>query len=74
MISSDLTFTENLDPRRAGRGVLLSTCRYKGLEADAQILAGIPNPDTKKYFSNADYYVAASRGKHLLTVITTEAF
>ena len=74
MKGSDLTLTENFDPRRAGRGVLLSTCRYKGLEADALVLTGIPKPDTRKYFSNADYYVAASRGKHLLTVIATEAF
>ena len=67
--------TDNLDHWRAGKGVLLLTCRrFKGLEADALVLAGIPKPDTKKYFSNADYYVAASRGKHLLTVIATEAF
>lgn len=71
----NIRLTENFDPWRAGKGVLLSTCRrFKGLEADALVLAGIPKPDTKKYFSNADYYVAASRGKHLLTVIATEAF
>ncbi len=70
----NIPLTDNFDHWRAGKGVLLSTCRrFKGLEADALILAGIPKPDTKKYFSNADYYVAASRGKHLLTVIATEA-
>jgi hypothetical protein len=71
----NIPLTDNFDHWRAGKGVLLSTCRrFKGLEADALVLAGIPKPDTKKYFSNADYYVAASRGKHLLTVIATEAF
>jgi DNA helicase IV len=71
----NIPLTDNFDHWRASNGVLLSTCRrFKGLEADALVLAGIPKPDTKKYFTNADYYVAASRGKHLLTVITTEAF
>lgn len=71
----NIPLTDNFDHWRGGKGVLLSTCRrFKGLEADALVLAGIPKPDTTKYFSNADYYVATSRGKHLLTVITTEAF
>ncbi len=70
-----IALTDSFDQWRAGKGVLLSTCRrFKGLEADALVLAGIPRPDTKKHFSNADYYVAASRGKHLLTVIATESF
>ncbi len=70
----NIALTDNFDHWRAGKGVLLSTCRrFKGLEADALVLAGIPKPDTKKYFSNADYYVAASRGKHLLTVIAKDS-
>jgi hypothetical protein len=69
-----IPLTDNFDHWRAGKGVLLSTCRrFKGLEADALVLAGIPKPNTKKYFTNADYYVAASRAKHLLTVVATEA-
>ena len=69
----NIPLTDSFDQWRAAKGVLLSTCRrFKGLEADALILAGIPKPDTKKYFTNADYYVAASRGKHLLTIIATE--
>ena len=68
-----IPLTDNFDRWRAGKGVLLSTCRrFKGLEADALVLAGIPKPNTKKYFTNADYYVAASRAKHLLTVVATE--
>ena len=59
-----IPLTDNFDQWRAGKGVLLSTCRrFKGLEADALILAGIPKPDKKKYFTNADYYVAASASK-----------
>jgi len=69
----NIPLTDSFDQWRADKGVLLSTCRrFKGLEADALILAGIPKPATKKYFTNADYYVAASRGKHLLTIIATE--
>src|SRR6516162_1246092 len=69
----NIPLTDNFDQWRSGKGVLLSTCRrFKGLEADALVLAGITKPDTRKYFSSADYYVAASRAKHLLTVIATE--
>ena len=69
----NIPLTDQFDHWRTGKGVLLSTCRrFKGLETDALILAGIPKPGTKKYFSNSDYYVAASRGRHLLTAIAME--
>lgn len=44
--------------------------RFKGLEADALVLAGVPEPGSSPYFTTADHYVACSRAKHLLTVIT----
>ena len=64
--------TENLDVWRRGDAVLFSTVRaFKGLEADAVIMLGVPKPDSVPYFTQADFYVAASRAKHLLTVIAT---
>ena len=55
---------------RAGKGVLLATHRrFKGLEADALVLAGVPEPGSSKYYSKADHYVASSRAKHLLEVV-----
>ncbi|MEZ4864827.1 MAG: NERD domain-containing protein [Caldilineaceae bacterium] len=55
---------------QASAGVLLTTHRrFKGLEADAIILAGMPEPGTKPFYSVADYYVASSRAKHLLEII-----
>lgn len=65
--------TRDFDAWRENKGILLSTCRrFKGLEADAIVLAGIPKPDTTKHFSTADFYVATSRAKHLLTVISRQ--
>jgi hypothetical protein len=58
---------------RADKGVLFATIRsFKGLEADAIIVTDVPNPETTKYFSVADFYVGCSRAKHLLVVLTTE--
>lgn len=52
-------------------GVLSDTIRsFKGLEADAVILHDIdPNKDLP-YFTQSDLYVACSRAKHLLAVIS----
>lgn len=55
---------------REGKGILLETHRrFKGLEADAIVLAGIPVPGSSEMYSQADHYVAASRAKHLLEMI-----
>ena len=55
---------------REGAGVLLDTHRrFKGLEADAIVLAGVPEPGSTEYYSQFDHYVAASRAKHLLEII-----
>jgi hypothetical protein len=63
--------SDSFDRWRRGECILLSPHRrFKGLEADALILANIPEPGDKPYFTRADYYVACSRAKHLLTVIS----
>jgi DNA helicase IV len=67
----NIPLTRHFERWREGKGVLLSTHRrFKGLEADALILAGVSKPGVKDYFSRADYYVACSRAKHLLSVIS----
>jgi hypothetical protein len=70
---SSIPITENLLEWKAESGVLFSTIRsFKGLEADAVLLIDIPKPGSIQNFSNADYYVACSRAKHLLTVLKKE--
>ncbi len=62
-----------LNEWRADKGVLLATIRsFKGLEADAIIVIDVPNPETTAYFSTSDLYVACSRAKHMLVVLTTD--
>jgi hypothetical protein len=62
---------DDFDRWRRGECILLSSHRrFKGLEADALILADVPASDPKKQFSTADFYVACSRAKHKLTVIS----
>lgn len=62
--------TEDLRDWADGRGVLFSSIRaFKGLEADAVILVDVGEPDKSPAFTRSDYYVACSRGKHLLVVI-----
>ena len=64
--------TEDLETWRAGQAVLLTTAgKFKGLEADALILADVPVPDPNAGpagFRPEHLYVACSRAKHLLTV------
>lgn len=60
----------DFDQWRSNIGVLLSTQRrFKGLEADSIVLAGVPHPDRRDFYSFADHYVATSRAKHILEVI-----
>lgn len=64
--------TNDLDTWRSGRAVLFDTIkRFKGLEADALLLIDVPDPDSVPSFKLSDLYVASSRAKHLLTVLTT---
>lgn len=54
---------------RAGRGILCSTARsFKGLEADVVILYDLAA--ISPGFSQADLYVACSRARHLLILVT----
>ncbi|EDM77791.1 hypothetical protein PPSIR1_38454 [Plesiocystis pacifica SIR-1] len=62
----------DLEAWRRGEGVLLETHRrFKGLEADAIVLAGVPDAGTQRGYSAEDHYVASSRAKHVLKVIRT---
>ena len=55
---------------RAGKGALLSSARrFKGLEADAIVIAGIPRSGAGGPYSTADHYVAVSRARMLLVEI-----
>ncbi|MBN1608516.1 MAG: NERD domain-containing protein [Polyangiaceae bacterium] len=59
-----------LDGWRAGKGALLSTARrFKGLEADAIVLAGVPRNDAGSPYTTADHYVAVSRARMLLVEV-----
>jgi hypothetical protein len=64
---------ESLDLWEAGKGVLFTTIRgFKGLEADAAIIADVPPPESLPHFGTSDLYVACSRAKHLLVVLLQE--
>ena len=61
---------DSLSDWKEGKGVLYSTVRaFKGLEADALVVMDIGRPSP--ILSQADFYVACSRAKHLLTILTT---
>jgi hypothetical protein len=68
--------TEDLAKWRTGDGILLTSLyRFKGLEADALILVNIikPDPHAKPSgFRPEHFYVACSRAKHLLTIISSQ--
>lgn len=67
-----IPLVDKLADWQADNGILFSTIRsFKGLEADAVILIDVPLPDTVPHFTQADFYVATSRAKHLLSVLTT---
>jgi hypothetical protein len=66
-----IPLSDNFDRWRRGECILLSSHRrFKGLEADALILADVPVPAPKTHFTPADFYVACSRAKHHLTVVS----
>lgn len=71
---ADRPLTQNLDEWRSGQGVLLSSLyKFKGLEADALILADVVRPDPEAApagFRPQHFYVACSRAKHLLTIVS----
>lgn len=56
---------------RHGGGILFSTIRsFKGLEADVVILVDIVEPGSVDHFGNSDLYVACSRAKHILKIVS----
>ncbi len=67
--------TDDLSEWRAGKAVLLTTIRrFKGLESDAVILFDVPDISDEAAefaFTCRHLYVACSRAKHLLCVVTT---
>ena len=70
MSFGNIPIVRDFEAWRAGEGILLATHRrFKGLEADALVLAGVPEAETQKYYSLADHYGASSRAKFLLRVI-----
>jgi len=63
--------TSDIERWKEGKGILFSTVKgFKGLEADAILLIDIPHKRELPSFQRADYYVACSRAKHLLVVIS----
>lgn len=69
----DYKTTDKLDVWRSNQAVWLSSIKaFKGLEADALVLTDLP--DFKPgVFDKADFYVACSRAKLLLVVLTNSA-
>lgn len=66
-----VAITSDIDEWRRNRGILFSTVRsFKGLEANAAILFDVPANGSSSHFSTFDFYVAASRAKHLLCIVS----
>ena len=67
----NLRIYRSFDAWRENKGVLLTTHRrFKGLEAAALVLAGMPVPGSTRAYTEEDHYVASSRARHVLEVIT----
>lgn len=63
---------ESLDGWISSKLIWCSTIKaFKGLEADFVIIADAPSPTSTAGFGMSDFYVAASRAKHRLTVFPT---
>lgn len=63
--------------RRGNALLLVSLYRFKGLEADALILVDAVKPEPQAPptgFRPEHFYVASSRAKHLLTVVSHSPF
>ncbi len=68
---STIPLVESLQAWKSDEGVLFSTIRsFKGLEADVVILIDLVKPGSVDMFSSSDFYVACSRAKHVLKVIS----
>ena len=68
---SGVSLTEDLNDWRADKGILYTTIRsFKGLESDIVVLVDIVEPDSLDMFTRADLYVACSRAKHVLKILS----
>lgn len=68
-----ITLTDSIKDWKDNKAILFSTVRgFKGLEADAIILVDVPVDKVSFNFNQSDYYVACSRAKHLLVVISKD--
>ena len=64
-----IAVTDSLDDWRAGKAILRTTLgKFKGLEADAMVLIDVPEIGTN--FRKEHLYVACSRARHLLTILS----
>lgn len=69
-----LTLSDDMDSWRAGRSILVTTIRaFKGLEVDVVLLLLKGPTASDSLFTQADYYVACSRAKHLLIIFSEQA-
>ncbi len=67
----NLPITTELDAWRKDQGVLITSSRkFQVLEADAIVLTDVP-PNYGPGYGKEHHYVACSRAKHLLTVVTS---
>jgi hypothetical protein len=63
----------NFNEWRKSEGILFSTIRsFKGLEADIVLLVDLPDFNSSKVFTVNDYYVGASRAKHVLEILAKD--
>lgn len=68
-----MPITTDVSHWRQNQGLLLTTIRkFKGLEADAVILYDVPALDSN-IFNERHLYVATSRAKHLLCIVTSSS-
>lgn len=67
----DYPLVSSAEEWRDGEGILVTTARsFKGLEADVIVLYDLDN--FSQLFSAMDLYVACTRARHLLVVLTTD--
>ncbi len=67
------TTDDPVEWRKGQRVLLMSSRKFKGLECDGVLLAGIPE-EVRPGFLRADHYVAASRGRLLLAEFADRTF
>lgn len=66
----DFFISDDVEKWKSDEVVMFETIRsFKGLEADAIVLYAVPETNEESHFTRADYYIAASRAKHILKVI-----